>query len=364
MGVIILDNILFVAVSQKMADTASRLIKDMRLNIPVVVSSEAESQNIALKYPNIGVFISRGRTASSLQHLTGKPTVEITSSINDILEPIQKLTATGIEKIAVLASPILIGDENYDYKFGNVDVFIRPYELDELQKLFPQIDRLGVKGVIGGTLAYNQAKKLGLKAELLETEAPSIKRAINEAVRIGKAQENERLREKEKAEMIHRYSSELYDALEEAAAAVEELTSSSEELAATSQETANIASTAFKEVNNTSVILEIIRRVAKQTNLLGLNAAIEASRAGEYGRGFTVVASEVRKLADESNTSARNIDAMLNKFRNSVESVLRNVEQSNLITQEQAKANQNIAQMLDNLRDVGGKLMEMAEKKF
>jgi methyl-accepting chemotaxis protein len=61
----------------------------------------------------------------------------------------------------------------------------------------------------------------------------------------------------------------------------------------------------------------LVGELANQTNMLALNAAVEAARAGEFGKGFSVVASEIRKLADESKNSASRIQSILLEFKSS-----------------------------------------------
>jgi methyl-accepting chemotaxis protein len=233
--------------------------------------------------------------------------------------------------------------------------------VEKEEELMKQLHDKGVKGVICGTNTFEIARRYDMETTVIDTSEVSIKRAIYDAVKIADAQENERRNKLTKTVEIQQSASRLYESIEQASAAVEELAASSQQLAATSQETANIAGNAYTEVQNVTAILDIIRHVAAQTNLLGLNAAIEAARAGEHGRGFSVVATEVRKLADESNESTKKIDNLLKEFRHSVESVLNNVQQSNIIAQEQTRANQDIAQMLETLREVGLNLKNLAE---
>ena len=130
-------------------------------------------------------------------------------------------------------------------------------------------------------------------------------------------------------------SSSQASSLQQSAAAIEEISSSMQNV---SDKTTEVTRQA-EDIKN---IVGVIKDIADQTNLLALNAAIEAARAGEHGRGFAVVADEVRKLAERTGKSLNEIEANVNVLVQGVNDMSESIkEQTAGVTQ----INEAIAQL-------------------
>lgn len=146
------------------------------------------------------------------------------------------------------------------------------------------------------------------------------------------------------------------------AMATTDLSATAEELAATAENLNNYAHSISEEIKKTDEIVELINRITEQTHLLGLNAAIEAARVGEAGRGFNVVAGEIRKLSRETQQSVKSITQTLQYVQKSIMEITNSIGQVSAGAQQQAASTEEINAIVSELSSVAEELKKQAEE--
>lgn len=159
---------------------------------------------------------------------------------------------------------------------------------------------------------------------------------------------------------LHGASASISATVEEVSATAQELTASACRLSDDLQKVKISSQSVIAEIKKTNDILHFVNEVAESSNLLGLNAAIEAARAGRQGRGFAVVADEIRKLAANSAQSAKDIRVILNEIQQDTSMIVEAISSIANAGERQAASTEEISATMEQLTATAAELEKIA----
>ena len=161
----------------------------------------------------------------------------------------------------------------------------------------------------------------------------------------------------DKANKLSEVASNLSSVINDVTITVQDMAESITELATNMQyisEKANEVTTSVELIEKVSTV---VKDIADQSNLLGLNAAIESARAGEHGRGFGVVADEIRKMSTNSKSQVVEIHKITNQIKEVIENLDQNIQKANLESDTQSAS---IEELTATMEEINGNIQSLA----
>lgn len=166
----------------------------------------------------------------------------------------------------------------------------------------------------------------------------------------------------DRQETLKNIATRLMDDMGVLASTSEEILAQAQDIAAMSRAVAKVTLESMESAGETNQVLDLTKNVAQQTNLLGLNAAIEAARVGDQGRGFGVVAEEIRKLANDSTASIKKIEAVIQKIQHDADYTSKQMEHLDQAVEQVSEAIAHVANAIQETNNMAQQLDALAEE--